>query len=226
MRRFHRRWHLIACSAALVLAFGCGQPQPGRPVPGRLMAAAASRGDIMQRGLGSRFRSRLGAAARQILASDSGSGGPPAVVVQIDPDTGSYSLSQSELDAGAVVARFRKFSPGAIRRFGLGMKDTLSYWSVSRAPNGDYIGRFTSDGMDTSYVITVEVHEEAEEGFEKVIPWRQAIAQFEYLGPVGGDLRTPRRPRGDAALDLLAVEEGGGGSVWVTCMALGCCKVQ
>jgi len=220
MRRFPRRWHRLACAAGLALAFGCGRTQPGRPSPDQ-MQAAGNRAEILQRAIGGKYRSRLGAAARQILAADPGSTKEAVVVVQLEPDSGSYRLSPRELDAGAVVGRFRKHSPGALRRFGLSVKDTLSYWYVSRDPEGQYLGRFVSDNMDTTYVITVEMHDQAEEGMEQVLPWRQAIAQFEYLGPLGAE---KLKGKGDAG--WLPAAEGGGGSAWVTCTLQGCCKVQ
>jgi hypothetical protein len=181
-----------------------------------------SKGDVIAQGLKEKYRTRLGAAARQILAADKGSTSEGVLVVQIEPDTGSYSLTREQLDAGTIVGRFKKYSAGSLRRFGLGAKDNESYWYVFRS-GADYLGRFVSESMDTTYIIQVEEHMKAEAGLEEIIPWKQAIAQFEYLGPLGGDLR---KGHGDAEPAALAIMEGGGSSVWISCMALGCCKVQ
>lgn len=221
MRRFHRRWLCIACSAGFALALGCGSTPPGHPTPTHY-GNPPSKEEISKRGQDQKFRTRLGAAARQILAADKGSTSEPVVVVQIDPDTGSYNLTAEQLDAGAVVGRFRKYSSGSLRRFGLGVKDTESYWYVYRDTEG-YKGRFVSETMDTTYKIEVETHNDPkEEGLGEVIPWKQSIAQFEYLGPLGGDLR---KSRGDGMASAL-VMEGGGGTVWMSCMPLGCCKIN
>lgn len=221
MRRSHRRWHFIVFSAGFGLVLGCGPTRQSRPSPSPQVQPPA-KDDIIKRGSKQKFRTRLGAAAQQILAPDKGSTSEPVVVVQINPDTGSYSLTQEQLDAGAVIGRFEKRSSGALRRFGLGLKDTESYWYVFRDKDGAYKGRFVSQSMDTTYTIVVEIHTEPEEGFGEVIPWKQSVAQFAYLGPLGGDLR---KPRGDA-MPLGLAEEGGGGTVWMSCTPLGCCKVQ
>jgi hypothetical protein len=166
------------------------------------------------------YRTRLGAAARQILAADTPTAGPREVIVKLDPELNSFRLTQRELDAGAVVARFHKESRGAIRRFALGESDAESFWVVFRKGNG-YMGRFVSASMDTTYTIHVEVHKDPEEGLKDNLPWAQAIAQFEYLGSTLG---AEPRGRGDGVA-LFAVEAGGG-TGWVSCMALGCCRTN
>jgi hypothetical protein len=208
---------LVLGSAAL-LGSGChgggpsGPPTPRLPgLPtlekGKLLAYARSTVP---------YRTRLGAAARQILTGD----GESAVIVKLDPELNNYRLSQKELDEGAVVGRFHKESAGAIRRFALAESDAESYWVVYKKGN-DYMGRFVSASMDTSYMIHVEVHKEAEAGFKDNLPWAQAIAQFEYLGT--GSAVTPRG-KGDG-LALFSLAEGGG-TGWVSCMALGCCRTN
>lgn len=161
------------------------------------------------------YRTRLGAAARQILTGDS----DEDVIIKLDPELNNYRLTEKELDAGAVVGQFHKESRGAIRRFALAESDTESYWVVYKKGD-DYLGRFVSASMDTTYKIHVEVHKEAEAKFKDNLPWAQAIAQFEYLGTTS----IRRKGQGDTR-EVLSLE-GGGGTAWVSCMPLGCCRVN
>jgi hypothetical protein len=165
------------------------------------------------------YRTRLGAAAQQILTADNQAPDANGVVVRLEPELNSFLLTQKQLDDGSIVGRFRKLSGGAIRRFALGSEDRESFWIVYRQGER-YVGRFISASMDTSYTIVFDHHLEPEEGLNQNLPWAQAIAQFEYLttGP-GPD----QKRRGDGALPLL-VE--GGGTAWVSCTANGCCRVN
>lgn len=222
MRRFNRRRLSIACVAGLTLFLGCGGSHPGHPGP--KPGGPPTKDEVIKLGDSRDYRTRLGASARQILAPDQGSTGRALIVIQIDPDTASYALTPDQIAAGAVIGRFSKMSAGAIRRFGLGVKDTASYWYVFKDTKGQFMGRFVSESMDTTYRIDFEIHDKPEPGMEKQVEWKQAIAQFEYRGPLEAP-SSERKPRGDGP-SLAFLEEGAGGSVWVTCSKLGCCTVN
>ncbi len=222
MRRLNRRWLSSACLAGLTLSLGCGGARPGRPEPHP--GSPLTKDDLRKLGDSRPFRTRLGAAARQILAPDPGSTKRAVIVIEINPDTASYALTPQQIAAGAVIGRFQKLSSGSLRRFGLGPKDTASYWYVYQDKTGAFMGRFVSESMDTTYRINYEEHWKAERGLSAVVEWKQAISQFEYLGPLDAPT-SERKPKGDA-VPLLPAEEGGGGSVWITCGKQGCCTID
>jgi hypothetical protein len=163
------------------------------------------------------YRTRLGAAARQLLPEEK-------VIVQIEPQLASFKLSRGELDEGRVVARFHKARGGSVRRFGLGEADTVSYWLVYR--KGDqYYGRFVSQSVDTTYRIEVTHHSEPDAGLEHNLPWAQAIAQFQYREEGFEEHEGRDKRRGDMTpMRDLAV--AGGTTGWVTCSPYDCCRTQ
>lgn len=221
MRRFNRRRLSIACLVGLTLSLGCGRSQPGSPGPTH--GGPLSKQQIQKLGDSRTFRTRLGASARQILSPDRGSTSREVIVIQVNPDTASYALTPEQISAGAVIGHFQKLSGGSLRRFGLGEKDTSSYWYVYQDKSGQYMGRFVSESMDTTYRIDYEVHEKPEDGMSQIIEWKQAISQFEYLGPLNSP-SNDRKGKGDA-FPMLPLEEGAGGSVWITCGKQGCCTI-
>lgn len=219
MRRFNRRRLSIAGFAGLALLLSCGRSHPGNPGP----SGPLTKEQVQKLGDSRTYRTRLGASARQLLAADPGSTSRKVIVVQINPDTGSYALTPEQIASGAIIGHFQKLSGGSIRRFGLGAKDTASYWYVFQDKSGDFMGRFVSESMDTTYKIQFELHSKPESGMGQLLEWKQAIAQFEYLGPLDAP-SSERKPRGDGAPAAVA-EEGGGGAVWISCSKLGCCTV-
>lgn len=214
-RGFTRR--VLMCGCVALLGSSCHSGGPAGPPTPRLpgLPKLEKSKVLSYAKTAVPYRTRLGAAARQILTGDE----EHDVIIKLDPELNSYRLTQKELDEGAVVGRFHKESPGALRRFALAESDSESYWVVYRKGD-DYMGRFVSNSMDTTYQIHVEVHKEAEGGLKDNLPWAQAIAQFEYLGTT--NVRS--KGKGDG-VELFSLE-GGGGTGWVSCMALGCCRTN
>lgn len=207
-------WGCIA-----LLAAGCHGPY-GSPSPRLPGLPRAEVPGVLKYGASLPYRTRLGASARQILAADTPAVGPREVIVKLEPELNSWRLTEGQLAEGSVIARFHKESDGALRRFGLAESDTESFWIVYR--KGDaYMGRFVSASMDTTYAIRFETHDSAEKGMKENLPWAQAIAQFEYLGTT---VERNSKQRGDG-FPTFSIE-GGGGTAWVSCTILGCCRSQ
>lgn len=191
---------------ALGLVSACGV-QPTSASGSQVSAAPADHKQLLTYGQGLQFWSRLGAADRQLIDQK--------VFVTIEPEVGSYKLTQQELASGRIVAQFRKAPGGEVRRFGLLDADTLSYWGVSQQ-DGRYYGRFTSESFDTSYAIEIDWHDstsKAGPSGEPNLPWGQSIGQWRF-DPITG---------GGTPYSLL---EDTGGSGWATCTPWGCCRTH
>jgi hypothetical protein len=201
---------------SLLTLSGCGYTVPLPPSPGG-DPGRQDKNRIIEYASRLPYRSRLGAASRQLLPEEQ-------VVVQIEPQLASYRLSRGELDQGRVVARFHKARGGSVRRFGLGEADTVSYWLVYR--KGDaYYGRFISQSVDTTYRIEVTHHTEPDKGLERNLPWAQAIAQFQYREE--GFEEHEGQGKGGSGMTLMrAAASAGGTTGWVTCSPYDCCRTQ
>lgn len=216
MRRPWTRSSCVLLLPALLALSACVYAPPLPPSPGR-DPGSQDRQRVIAYAEKLPYRTRLGAAARQLLPEEK-------VIVQIEPELASFRLGREQLDEGRVVARFHKARGGSVRRFGLGESDTVSYWLVYR--KGDaYVGRFVSQSVDTTYRIEVSHHSEAESGLSRNQPWVQAIAQFQYREE-GFMEHEGRGKGGDDPNRLINLAAGGGTIGWVTCSPYDCCRTQ
>ncbi len=216
MRRLRTRPSCVSLLPGLLALSACAYAPPLPPSPGR-DPGAQNRQRVIEYAQNLPYRTRLGAAARQLLPEEQ-------VVVQIEPELASYRLGRQELDEGRVVARFHKSRGGSVRRFGLGEADTVSYWLVYR--KGDaYFGRFVSQSVDTTYRIEVSHHREAERGLSRNQPWVQAIAQFQYRED-GYEEHEGHAKGASEGPQLLNIAAAGRTIGWVTCSPYDCCRTQ
>jgi hypothetical protein len=188
--------NLGACAAP----GGAGRPLPDPiPVPGPELPQ--SRDKVIEIGRKQVYDVNPGASARARL--DSG------LEVTIEPQDGSFRLSDKQLAGGRIVARFINHSSRPIRDYALPPRGT-SYWVIYQ-DKGQWISAVIADSrsrdLDRLNVPTV-IHKPSR-------PWRQSVAQWQLESAL--DMESPGGGTREIAV----------GSVmpWITCFAAGCCRL-
>lgn len=197
------------CPAVTVLALsgwlitGCqmaGRPVP-TPIPVPPERLPEAREQVLELARKQVYDINPGASARAEL--DEGA------QVTLEPQDGTYRLSEAQLATGRVVGRFINNSDKPVRRYGLAPRGT-SYWVVYRGARGEWLSAVISDGRSREldrYGLRTTMHIPTR-------PWRQSIAQWQLAGVL-----MDRAP-GGGMLRELAV---GRVAPWVNCRAAGCC---
>lgn len=185
---------------ACVANGGGGRPLPDPiPVPGPQLPQAREK--VIEIGRKQVYDANPGASARARLET--------GLEVTIEPQDGSFRLSDKQLAGGRIVARFINHTSRPIRDYALPPKGT-SYWVIYQ-DKGQWISAVIADSRSRDLDrlnIPIVIHKPSR-------PWRQSVAQWQLESALDMD-----SPGG-------AVREIAVGSVmpWITCFSGGCCRL-
>lgn len=190
-------------AVSLLLIAACALGGGGRPLPEPLPVPGPelpqSRDKVLELGRKQVYDVNPGASARARIAD--------GLEVTVEPQDGSYRLTEQQLAGGRIVARFINHGSKPVPEYGLPAKGT-SYWVVY-AEKGQWYSSIIADSRSRDYdrlSVQIQIHRPNR-------PWRQSIAQWQLASALA--MEAPGgAPRAIATGEVRP---------WVTCFAMGCC---